>query len=1177
MDERILYNNKFIDDKDLLDIPSDKIKEFEKYYEQLQKKRKDEQAIKRANKMADKVSSNDRDIEYNENDLLTTNSVQVGHNYDHISLGIAPPWLTQQNRQQRTKIEVRSVVNIDSKDRDTALYSEPNHFKINLGKTFRNIKSIKLLSLEFPNTDQVIKSTPESQRNNRLRWQNQEDVGTNYEGVVYTVDISPGNYTALSLSDEISSKLATVKRVAFTGDFHNFQVDINLDTDIVSMTSLVLDVLPNNPISTTNNSSQIRVLHPNHTFSIGDQVYITGIKTTIGGIPSNLINGFQTIVDVPAAQDLTGTVSVTSGTPFVVGSGTIFNTEVIASEIIEINSETKSVVSVGIAVSGLVAVSAGSAVVAGSGTAFSSGSGAAKVSVGDKLVINNETKTVVTVVSDTELTMDGNYSSTASNQTAVRNPDTELLMDSNYAATVSGQTATSPIDSYVFEVSVKALETATGGGNFANAGRGAPFKLLFGQYSDTVASNLGFPLEDSSDDIPGTNQLYSNNIPIVDVTVGTPTVITAYRTLTGTVHVTSGSTYVIGTGTAFSSEVFPLNILTINGEVKRVLRIGAKLSGTVSVTASDSTVTGSGTAFTTEVQVGDIIVINYETHTVTTINSNTELITAANFAASAAGVEIISNPNTVLTMDSAFSATASDLDVIQGHGLRDGSQTLPGSVVVTSGSAVVTGTGTTFTQYIGTGDSLIINGETRVVSSVDSDTQLTMTTNFTNTIPATLTGNVAIANGLPYLVGTGSAFSSEVIAGDVITVSGQQKTVSLVGKHLTGTVSVVSGSAAILGTGTDFYDEVNAGDTLTIDGQTKTVVSVDSTSQITMDSNYSATKNSRLAILNPNTILTMNSDYSFTNSGLSASLDRKAAVLSVGQDSVMINNLVTIPSIIDTTDGVFAVENVNAAGTSFEINYSTNSVNSSSFASATVGSERMRVYHQSHGLSTGNVIRLYRAVEISGIHADDINNKALTIRVINSDNYEADFGVYATSRVLGGGGTNLRISSRLHGFSEKQTNTSDGTNLNRSISLEGLNYVLMTSPGLDTVLTTNGSIKDVFAKILLLNPPGTMQFNSFISNAKIFHQDLLPELFEMEFSILAPDGTYFQFNDIDYSFSLEIIEYVDILTSSGFNSRRGIEEIAGYNELGSQPPNLAQQNNLPVQKQQPQQSQQRLF
>ena len=54
---------------------------------------------------------------------------------------------------------------------------------------------------------------------------------------------------------------------------------------------------------------------------------------------------------------------------------------------------------------------------------------------------------------------------------------------------------------FQYEINVNAAETVTGGGNTVKIGREAPFQFLFGDYPFTIAPNIGFPLENSSEKI----------------------------------------------------------------------------------------------------------------------------------------------------------------------------------------------------------------------------------------------------------------------------------------------------------------------------------------------------------------------------------------------------------------------------------------------------------------------------------------------------------------------------------------------------------------------------------------------------------------------------------------------------------------------------------------------------
>jgi hypothetical protein len=57
-------------------------------------------------------------------------------------------------------------------------------------------------------------------------------------------------------------------------------------------------------------------------------------------------------------------------------------------------------------------------------------------------------------------------------------------------------------------------------------------------------------------------------------------------------------------------------------------------------------------------------------------------------------------------------------------------KTLSGTVTVTSGSPLVIGSGTTFTADLVTGDTIIINSMRFTVLSVNSDTSLTLSSNY---------------------------------------------------------------------------------------------------------------------------------------------------------------------------------------------------------------------------------------------------------------------------------------------------------------------------------------------------------------------------------------------------------------------------------------------------------------
>jgi hypothetical protein len=63
---------------------------------------------------------------------------------------------------------------------------------------------------------------------------------------------------------------------------------------------------------------------------------------------------------------------------------------------------------------------------------------------------------------------------------------------------------------------------------------------------------------------------------------------------------------------------------------------------------------------------------------------------------------------------------------------------------------------------------------------------------------------------------------------------------------------------------------------------------------------------------------------------------------------------------------------------------------------------------------------------------------------------------------------------------------------------------------------------------------------AYLSNPKNFDEVTLDTLDQLEFSIVNYDNTLYEFNDLDYSFVLEITEEIDVTEGFNYNSRRGI-------------------------------------
>ncbi len=109
----------------------------------------------------------------------------------------------------------------------------------------------------------------------------------------------------------------------------------------------------------------------------------------------------------------------------------------------------------------------------------------------------------------------------------------------------------------------------------------------------------------------------------------------------------------------------------------------------------------------------------------------------------------------------------------------------------------------------------------------------------------------------------------------------------------------------------------------------------------------------------------------------------------------------------------------------------------------------------------------------------------------------------------------------------------------RNVRLLTEEYIFLCIKNMETIeSTTNNS--DIFAKILLDVPGGSLAFNTFEANAKIYPNAPLTDLGELEISFYRPNGQLYEFNGLDHTLSFEVIEHADYLVSSNFSTRRGI-------------------------------------
>ena len=165
--------------------------------------------------------------------------------------------------------------------------------------------------------------------------------------------------------------------------------------------------------------------------------------------------------------------------------------------------------------------------------------------------------------------------------------------------------------------------------------------------------------------------------------------------------------------TAF--EVYGQGIICCDGVTEGFVYFSQRrtlTTGTVSVTYDDNLVSGTGTLFTSEFMIGDLITVNGETHIIETILDDETIRTRQNFVDAASGVTITRNKVTYL--NSYFTTNPQ----------------LVGSVDVSIGSNVVSGTGTKFLSDLSVGDVVRINSEYHIIDSITNDTTMTTKDDF---------------------------------------------------------------------------------------------------------------------------------------------------------------------------------------------------------------------------------------------------------------------------------------------------------------------------------------------------------------------------------------------------------------------------------------------------------------
>lgn len=906
----LLFSNQFIPYPEVeKDISSQSNEEFQKFYE----RERSLQEEKRLRESVDKMSirSVRLDDATDDQNLLNTNKFDPNTTSGETS---------NQTLQRKVK-EVITYVSVDSRDRNKLLYPKPSFFKIFLGKTFYNVKSIRLASMEFPNTNAVVNSY-----NNKIYWRNQEDIDKDKinnitkQYPIYETTFRIGSYVATSLQTEMSSKLALVKRLDNSGDYHYFIVNLDLDTDVVTFTSLVLTQLNVNALSTTANTGIIKVGHANHGLSTGDQMYLVGAQA-LGGIPSSYLNTIHTVV------------------------------------------------------------------------------------------------------------VDSNNSNSA--------------------------------NEYFFEVPIKAAQKIdNGGGNTLKVGKIAPYQFLFGDYNNTIAPNIGFPLENSS-------QLIKTYIKSVN---------TIYQVVVRT--------------------AIPHNLInTLSNDLPPIhlgKRCTIRNSGTSPNIDGDRTITKIIDQYTFVIQVNNPISIVLLNNAFVEFDPNIfpeyQLLNTFNITS-------ISNYDFNTLLITNFSTHNYDISHIGKNVILYNTQTVP----VLDGTHKIDGIfsldsftiiGSIFANY-----TTSTNGQGGYISR--NHPLKTYTTKITGVTTGSIT--------------TLSCPNHNLLPNDTIKIYDLVTTPNI-------------------NTNYQVYSTPNS-NTITLNTLTQSIdISSLSTNDVTRA--YIGTGLHTVSFPNHgfNKIISIQNTTGFPTGFTYGNLFVVQTQLNHGFSDDQIIRLSGTPT---------------SANLNLNVGHKITVKDSDEFIIGTTVGSILPSPITSGFIGFNQEFQLYNIKDIAGISSININNKKYSVRNILDEN---TFTFYSNNLIANatesGGGDSGYISSLIHGFNGQQKNLRDNL-LNRSINLQGENYTFLCCPQLSTMMNT-GNVKNVFARIILDQSPGSMVF-SYLSNPKIFDNTPLDSLSELEFSMLNWDNTFYEFNDLDYAFTLQITELIDITDGFNVSSRRGIVDNSNLN------------------------------
>lgn len=235
------------------------------------------------------------------------------------------------------------------------------------------------------------------------------------------------------------------------------------------------------------------------------------------------------------------------------------------------------------------------------------------------------------------------------------------------------------------------------------------------------------------------------------------------------------------------------------------------------------------------------------------------------------------------------------------------------------------------------------------------------------------------------------------------------------------------------------------------------------------------------------------------------------------------------------------------------------------------GKNILNVYHPNHNLETGDTVILANSKSINGVPASTINQTHIISLVVDLNHYQILLNAYTPQaqteptinlvsvkypglfQLLFNQADTLGNILSFHNVGEESSITPYGQTIRntdpyyadstnpplKKLNMTGYNYFYLCCDELSTINNTK-PVPNVFAVIRWFDNPGSVVFDSFVPTVKMFNTPLA-SLSILHFSMYNPDGKLVDFNGIDHSFTIEIVELFGQPTGTDMNARMNSE------------------------------------